>query len=462
MTRFSILFFAGVLLCASHQALAQSETQDTCIGCHSRVNVMPGITEQHLASQHFANNVTCIDCHGAEEDDPDAFEHRQQLISIIVSPEDCNECHEKAVTEFSQSAHARARQLVTTGVGAYFLNHLEDSQLLPGYGKYAAGTNACMRCHGSKIEIDENGRPTPATWPSAGIGRMNPDGSVGNCAACHQRHDFSVAQARQPESCAVCHNAAGGDPQIEAYNMSRHGTTYRARLDQMNLLSPEWIAGQDYAAAPTCATCHMSAARGLPATHDINERLDWNALLQQTNTLASKEKCGLPAEVQPSLYEQPPPDSEHRENMKTVCRACHSESLVDNFLTQYEDETRLSAEKWLEPGKELFQLATKVLQAAEGESYEFLTHPIDFVWFGMCTDDSNTAHTGAAMMSAGSVEMGSGGFASAWYSSFMPSIEGIINEHKDSQGAVKEAVDNLIEYYQAIQSNPVYYGPWNK
>ena len=152
----------------------------------------------------------------------------------------------------------------------------------------------------------------------------------------------------------------------------------------------------------------------------------------------------------------------HPTHVAETCSACHSESLVGNFLAQYEDEARLSVDKWLRPGKDLYQLATKVLQVAEGESYEFLTHPIDFVWFGMCTDDSNNAHTGAAMVSAGSVEMGNGGFASAWYSSFLPSIEGIINEHKDSQGAVKEAVDDLIEYYESIQRNPEHSGPWDQ
>jgi hypothetical protein len=239
--------------------------------------------------------------------------------------------------------------------------------------------------------------------------------------------------------------------------MSRHGTTYRAKLDRMNLASPEWVVGQDYVAAPTCATCHMSAARGLPATHDINQRLDWTALLQGTNTLATQEKCGLPAEVQPVAYEQPPVDPEHRDNMTRVCRSCHSSSLVDNFLAQYEGEARITDEKWLQPGKKLFQLATKVLQSAEGDGYEFLNHPIDFVWFGMCADDANSAHTGAAMVAGGTVEIGNGGLAAAWYSSFMPSIEGIIDQYKDSEGALKQAVDDLAAYYEALRTSPEYH-----
>ena len=40
--------------------------------------------------------------------------------------------------------------------------------------------------------------------------------------------------------------------------MSWHGTTYRAKIDQMNLHDAQWIVGPDYVAALTCGACHMS------------------------------------------------------------------------------------------------------------------------------------------------------------------------------------------------------------
>ena len=43
----------------------------------------------------------------------------------------------------------------------------------------------------------------------------------------------------------------------------------------MNLESKSWIAGKDYSAAPTCATCHMSAAKNLPVTLDVGKRINW-------------------------------------------------------------------------------------------------------------------------------------------------------------------------------------------
>ena len=142
------------------------------------------------------------------------------------------------------------------------------------------------------MDPEKKGVPTAGTWPNSGMGRVNPDCSKGNCTACHENHKFSVAQARTPESCAVCHNSGGGDPQYQAYLQSRHGMTYVAMSDQMNLESPEWIPGKDYCAAPTCTTCHMGATHTMPATHNINSRLDWSSFLQEMDTLAIKEKCG--------------------------------------------------------------------------------------------------------------------------------------------------------------------------
>lgn len=441
--------------------MAQTTTAEKCMSCHKGDHVMPALFKQYSKSLHFKKNVTCIDCHGAKKNDVDAFEHHGDFISVVVSPKDCKKCHEKAVKEFNQSAHAHANTLVTTGLGGYFLKNLAGSQQLPNQEKYAAGITGCLRCHGSEIKIDKSGHPTANTWPNSGIGRINPDGSIGNCSACHERHEFSLSQARQPESCAICHNSGGGDPQIEAYNTSRHGTTYHASKNQMNLNAASWIVGKDYFAAPTCATCHMSATADMPATHNINLRMDWSHLLQKTNTLAAAEKCGLPVKIQKRPYKQPIPDGQHRDNMKKVCRACHSETLVNNFLSQYESEVKLYMTKWIIPGKKLFQLATKVLQAVKKDKYEFMTNSIDLIWFGMCNGDAKSAYTGAAMMSAGLVEEGNGGFAASWYSSFIPTIQGMINEHKDSQGAVKQAVDNLKKAFDEIQANPVYSGPWH-
>ena len=104
------------------------------------------------------------------------------------------------------------------------------------------------------------GKPLPTTWPNTGIGRINPDGSLGSCTACHGRHRFSKAQARTPETCGKCH--VGPDhPQLEVYNESKHGILYHAKTREMNLESDKWEAGVDYSAAPTCADVSHECGR---------------------------------------------------------------------------------------------------------------------------------------------------------------------------------------------------------
>jgi len=146
--------------------------------------------------------------------------------------------------------------------------------------------NGCQQCHGStlvfaketdgSIRKDKTGKPMldPTTWPNTGVGRVNLDESLGACSACHSRHTFSKAMARQPEVCGKCH--MGSDhPQIEIFDESKHGIAYRTRQAEMNLDSDSWVLGVDYTAAPTCDSCHMAATPNQPVTHDVGARISW-------------------------------------------------------------------------------------------------------------------------------------------------------------------------------------------
>ena len=116
--------------------------------------------------------------------------------------------------------------------------------------------------------------PLPSQVAPFKLRIFNPDGSEGSCAACHTRHDFSAAQARTPDTCGKCH--MGPDhPQIEIYNESKHGIQFRANIAKMNLESKIWVVGKDYSAAPTCATCHMSATPNQLTTHDVGDRISF-------------------------------------------------------------------------------------------------------------------------------------------------------------------------------------------
>ena len=176
----------------------------------------------------------------------------------------------------SRSHHAEAAKFI--GSLDNVLGEIVEGRL--------AAVNGCWQCHGSTVAISEErrrlrpedavGAPMldPSTWPNTGIGRVNLDGSRGSCSACHSRHAFSKAMARQPEVCGKCH--LGPDhPQAEIYDESKHGIAYRTQKAEMNLDAEKWVVGVDYTAAPTCSTCHMSATATQPVTHDVGARISW-------------------------------------------------------------------------------------------------------------------------------------------------------------------------------------------
>jgi formate-dependent nitrite reductase cytochrome c552 subunit len=165
-----------------------TEESTKCISCHKKST--PSIVQQWGTSKHHGANVGCYECHQAEEGDPDAFTHQKKLISIIVSPKDCADCHESAVIEMTESHHAKAGRILGS-LDNLLAEVIEGNNGLvtPGFpeGNSAAAVNGCWQCHGSQVKVLDDGSLDPATWPNTGIGRINPDGTEGACSACHSR-----------------------------------------------------------------------------------------------------------------------------------------------------------------------------------------------------------------------------------------------------------------------------------
>ncbi len=188
-------FFIWLLFPAETSAQAKiptslSKQTQACIECHATET--KAIYQEWGTSKHYRANVGCYECHQANPQDADAMEHNGYTISIIVSPKDCGRCHTKEVAEFSESHHAKAG-LILGSLDNFLADIVEGDTNF--YGGSALTVSGCSQCHGSVVKVTKNGRLSPATWPNTGIGRFNPDGSVGSCTACHQSHAFSAAQA---------------------------------------------------------------------------------------------------------------------------------------------------------------------------------------------------------------------------------------------------------------------------
>lgn len=429
MKKLGIAIIALVLLAPGASVTAEkyrsvpttlSEESASCVECHE--DDMPGLVKEWRISRHYGADVGCYECHAAEPTDPDGFEHSGFTIATIVSPKDCSKCHVNESTEFQKSHHADAGKI---------LGSLDNilGEVVEGP---AAAINGCMQCHGSVVKVTEDGQLDPATWPNSGMGRINPDGSKGSCAACHSRHSFDAALARQPENCGKCH--LGPDhPQKEIYEESKHGIAYYANIDRMNMRSPSWIVGIDYSAAPTCATCHISPTKNLPLTHDVGNRISWTLRppVSQKIDAAAKEKG---QEIK--SWEA------RRADMKNVCSNCHTSSYVDNFYIQYDGAIDLYNEKFARPATDIYK---KVRSSGLISNDINFDDELEWTYFYLWHHEGRRARMGAAMFAPDYTQWhGFFEVADNFYQKFLPLVWEAV-ERGQAAGGDKAAAATEVE-----------------
>jgi hypothetical protein len=410
-----------------------------CVDCHVQGN--PGIVDQWRSSTHAHKGVGCVECHTANEGDADAFRHEGHLIATVVTPRDCGRCHIQETTEFLRSHHAKAGNILASLDNLLaetvegFRGEFNPHSPTPGGGPdmvngLASATSGCKQCHGSlmalqgsdgslitvkeldpdpdtgqprnsdavgKIVKNDKGQPLFAhsAWPNTGIGRINLDGTRGSCSACHSRHDFSPRRARRPENCGKCH--LGPDhPQKEIYEESKHGVAYRDLKDKMNLDSAEWVLGEDYTQAPTCASCHLSANTKAGTSHDPGERISWTNRPPISLRMDTDVNHKVIKETDPKVREGLVHDSwqRKRERMTEVCSHCHTPGYITNFYKQYDDFVVLYNEKFAKPGTKIM----KALLDNKLRSKPNFDEEIEWIWFYLWHHEGRRARHGASMM----------------------------------------------------------------
>jgi hypothetical protein len=353
-----------------------SDDARACIDCHS--DHMAGVVADWADSRHAHANITCIDCHKAGPADKDVRKSHLSYIDVpispIVSPKDCSRCHPAEAAEYARSKHANTNEIVWK----------IDHWMKHGMNNEIERATGCYHCHGSVVEIEDNGDFAKHTWPNVGVGRINPDGSKGSCSSCHTRHKFSIAEARKPEACGQCH--LGPDhPQIEIYKESKHGAIYYSEGDEWNFdaAGGTWTPGIDYR-TPTCAVCHMSGVGDVPTTHDVTERLAWET--QAPLTVRPNEFKPFPAKTDPG---------EEREKMKSICLACHSPSWTDGHFDNLDAVVANYNDVYYKPMRaKIDDLYEKGLLSKEKPLDEMLEIHMYELWH----HEGRRARFGAAMM----------------------------------------------------------------
>jgi hydroxylamine dehydrogenase len=379
----------------SPRAMADIPSGDACLSCHA--NISPGITVSWRQSKHAYSGVSCAACHTAQEGDPSGKNHLGRNITVVPSPAYCATCHEEEVQQNSRSKHAwtafigqyKPYYIEATNRGldplaqetAKLLNPekmakevvsplIPDSGILDKIGLLGRSDYnhnnvniGCAQCHGTFVIAEDNGELTG--WPNTGIGRVNPDGTLGSCASCHTRHTFSVAEARKPYTCGQCH--LGPDhPQIEIYEESKHGNIYDARGESWNWTSDDW--GPDDIDAPTCATCHMSAFGGVvDATHDVGERLYWE--LQPKRSVPQWKNADQVDDLVLQRVSDPVAAEDGRRQMTSICTQCHSTNWAIGYFEEFD--------KIVSDYNLLWDYADSLLQKAYADGLVTKDNPID-------------------------------------------------------------------------------------
>ena len=64
-----------------------------------------------------------------------------------------------------------------------------------------------------------------------GVGRANPDGSLGASQASHPRHTGSIEVARKPYTCSQCH-IEPDVPAWDVYEESKHGNIFSSKYHE--------------------------------------------------------------------------------------------------------------------------------------------------------------------------------------------------------------------------------------
>ncbi len=426
------LLTSSLVASAGFTMKALTDQSKACVECHKKES--SAVYGQWGSSKHYRANVGCFECHMANADDPDAYEHYGEKIATIVSPKDCARCHEVEVAEFNGSHHAKGARILGS-LDNVLAEVVEGNRgfKTPAYpqGVSAAAVNGCWQCHGTEVKIGPSGKPDPATWPNTGIGRLNPDGSEGACTACHSRHDFSAAQARTPGTCGKCH--MGPDhPQFEIYNESKHGIAYYANIDKMRLDNPKWIVGEDYSAAPTCATCHMSATKDQRVTHDVGLRISWNNRPEiSIRPEVSDAKLGLAGKDVPW--------QKRRANMVNICLNCHNQNFVDGFYAQYDGLIDLYHEKFAKPGLALYEAAAPLIRQPKFSS------KIDFTWYEIWHHEGRRARHGVSMMGPDYTHWhGTYEVAKHFYTGYIPELEELIERAARADDPAKKAAGDKL------------------
>jgi hydroxylamine dehydrogenase len=341
-----------------------ADSTDDCVTCHREDT--PGIVSQFSHSTMAAAQVTCRNCHEVSADYPGAELHEGTYILAAPTTARCQQCHAAEVAQFCQSRHS------LPAYGAVWGTKGLSAALVAMYQAIPEGSFTPDKPRNS-VAVLEGSVVMPFTCENChSIGLPAADGSVGKCQKCHIRHEFSLVQARMPQTCNNCH--IGPDhPQWEIYQESAHGIEYATQGALWNWDAATGNLTVSDFPAPTCAICHMSGFGATGTTHDVGDRLSWFLFA--------------------SISTQRPGWQDNRARMQSVCYECHNADFIQDYYTKA-DATTQQVNTWVEASNDLIAPLQK-LNLINTNDYN---EPIDFTYFDLWHFYGRTTKFGTWML----------------------------------------------------------------
>jgi hypothetical protein len=342
---------------------ALENSRNECVVCHERNT--PGIIQQYGHSTMAAAGVMCEDCHQVDRDYPSAVEHEGTYILAIPTTAMCENCHAAEVRQYNASRHGLPAYVAYAGSPEL------SEDLMAIYMAIPEGMPSPDRSRNALHALEGEAVTRFACETCHDIGKPAPDGSVGDCTKCHLRHEFSLEQARKPETCNACH--IGPDhPQWEIYQESYHGIAYMTGGHNWDWeAEPGTLETTDFP-APTCAICHISGFGTEGTTHDVGERLTWFLF----NPISTRR----------------PAWESNMVRMQGVCVECHNTNFVTAFYEEADAATE-AVNAWVAESDAIMQpLKDNGLLTSTP-----FDEPIDYVYYELWHHWGRTAKFGVWM-----------------------------------------------------------------
>jgi hydroxylamine dehydrogenase len=458
---FCLLIFSVFETSVGGTQVPVSEDTEACIDCH--ILIHPGIVSDWEKSVHaritpeaalkknplarlvsskkipeglMGKVVGCAECHTLNPGThKDTFEHDDFKVHVVVTPKDCATCHATEASQYGKNLMSHAygnlmnnalyRDLVKTINGTQSFKDMKMTFTPPNPETNA---DSCLYCHGTVIKVE--GTKTVETetgdmellvlsgWPNQGVGRINPDGSKGSCAACHTRHRFSVSMARNPATCAECHK--GPDvPAYPVYQVSKHGNIFSSTKKDWDFSAVPWRVGKDFT-APTCAACHVSLIVTddgevvAERTHQMNDRLPWrlfgliyaHAHPRSPDTSVIRNRAGLPLPTEltgepATKYLIDPKEQDRRlANFKKICLSCHAGGWVNGHFRRLKNTIKTTNTMTLTATRILLTAWEKGVARGPSQKASIFDETIEKMWVEQWLFYANTTRFASAMAGA--------------------------------------------------------------